>query len=186
MKQIRKVLVNICFMRTQMCIYVYNVYNVIYIIYDKQWQYLCFVNVMPSMSIERHSSSVAMVTSSGKCEFIHRHLFGGGGKCPLWLTKDFCLFAWQSSDQYTLLWMHMTRSNTTDRLSILPIFIPYRAPVIQWHDLSLMRTITLFQWKHRDHEEMCSEKQRLDSWNWNTLLNVFPDFCPDLQSCRKS
>ncbi len=41
------------------------------------------------------------------------------------------------------------RSNSTDRLSILPISIPCRAPVVQWHDLSLLWTITLLLKPHK-------------------------------------
>lgn len=70
---------------------------------DKQWRYFCLEGLMPNM--KRALNSVAMVTSSGKCDFIHEHLFGGRGICPLRLTKDFSV--WQGSGQYILLWIQV-------------------------------------------------------------------------------
>ncbi len=40
-------------------------------------------------NMKRALNSVAMVTSSGKCDFIHKHLCGGRGIYLLRLTKGF-------------------------------------------------------------------------------------------------
>lgn len=117
-------------------------------------QCLWFKSLMPSVTLLKVFKLLLWLPPQAKCKFIHEHLFGGGGKMSTATNYGFL------SDQYTLLWIHITRSNTFNELSVMPLSIPCQK--LQPYNESLWCGQLLYHPNHRNHEEKCNEEHRSD------------------------